>query len=383
MASAVSLSARTSKNGLLGYAIALSTVAFSLLICGALNPLLGNSTPYVILFPAVAFCAWYCGVGPSVLVVVLSLVAVEYRFIPPVHSFKSPSTEHLIDSLAFLLASGLVVTMGAARRRENEKLRNAQRTLEVCVKERTAELDSVNESLSELTARLLQLQDEERRRFARELHDSVGQLLAALGMNLSTTRTEIERLAKAAETLSESEALVQEMTKEVRTISHLLHPPLLDERGLSSALSWYIDGFEKRSKIKVDLELPEDLGRLSREHELAIFRVVQECLTNIHRHSGSPMAKIRIVYSDGLVLVEVEDQGKGIPAERLVEMDSVGVPGVGVRGMRERIRQLGGRLDIKSGSNGTKVEVCLPVTASSPVPLETSLRQSQTEKAPV
>src|SRR4029077_5504137 len=180
----------------------LSTVAFSLLICGALNPLLGNSTPYVILFPAVAFCAWYCGVGPSVLVMVLSLVAVEYRFIPPLRSFKSPSTEHLIDSLAFLLASGLVVTMGAARRRENEKLRNAQRTLEGLVKERTAELDSVNESLSELTARLLQLQDEERRRFARELHDSVGQLLAALGMNLSTTRTEIERLAKSAETLS-------------------------------------------------------------------------------------------------------------------------------------------------------------------------------------
>jgi signal transduction histidine kinase len=247
MASAVSLSARISKNGLLGYAIALSAVVFSLLICGALNPLIGNSAPYVIFFPAVAFCAWYCGVGQSVLVVVLSLGAVEYRFIPPVHSFKSPSTQHLIDSLAFLLASGLVVAMGAARRRENEKLRNAQRTLEVCVKERTAELDSVNESLRELTARLLQLQDEERRRFARELHDSVGQLLAALSMNLSTARTEIERLARAAETLSESEALVQEMTKEVRTISYLLHPPLLDERGLSSALSWYINGFEERS----------------------------------------------------------------------------------------------------------------------------------------
>jgi signal transduction histidine kinase len=367
MASAVSLSARTPKNGLLVYAAALSAVAFALLICGALSPLLGNSGPYVILFPAIAFCAWYCGVGPSILVVVLSLVAVEYRFIPPMHSFKIPSTEHLIASLAFVLASVLVVTMGEARRRENEKLRNSQRTLEACVKERTAELDSVNESLRELTARLLQLQDEERRRFARELHDSVGQLLAALSMNLSTTRTEIERLAKAAETLSESEALVQEMSKEVRTISHLLHPPLLDERGLLSALRWYIDGFEERSRIKVDLELPDDFGRLSRELETAVFRIVQECLTNIHRHSGSPIAKIRIAYSEGLVLVEVEDQGKGIPKERLIEMDSAGLPGVGVRGMRERIRQLGGRLEIKSGSHGTKVEACLPMAASSTV----------------
>ena len=365
MASAVSLSARTSKNGLLGYAIALSAVAFSLLICGALNPLLGNSAPYLILFPAVAFCAWYCGIGPSVLVVVVSAIVVEYRFIPPEHSFKIPSTEHLIDSIAFLLASGLVVIMGEARRRENQKLRDAQRTLEVRVKERTAELDNVNGSLRELTARLLHLQDEERRRFARELHDSVGQLLAALSMNLSTTRTEIERLAKAAETVQESEALVQEMSKEVRTISHLLHPPLLDERGLSSALRWYIDGFEERSRIKVDLELPDDFGRLPRELETAIFRVVQECLTNIHRHSESPIAKIRIAYSDDLVLVEVEDQGKGIPNERLIEMDSAGLPGVGVRGMRERIRQLGGSLEIKSGKNGTIIRAALPTASTS------------------
>src|SRR6266568_6770558 len=162
MASPVSHSARTSKNGLLGCVIALSAVAFALLICAALSPLLGNSAPYVIFFPAVAFCAWYCGVWPSVLVVVLSLVVVAYRFIPPEHTFKIPSIEQFIDSLAFLLASGLVVTMGEARRRENERLRDAQRTLEARVKERTAELDSVNDSLRELTARLLQLQDEER-----------------------------------------------------------------------------------------------------------------------------------------------------------------------------------------------------------------------------
>jgi signal transduction histidine kinase len=299
-----------------------------------------------------------------VVVVVLSLVAAEYSFNSSMQ-FRIPSTAHLIDSFAFLLASGFVVTMGEARRRENEKLRKSQRALEVCVKERTVELNSVNESLRELTARLLQLQDEERRRFARELHDSVGQLLAALGMNLSTARSEIERLTKTAATLSESETLVQEMSKEVRTISHLLHPPLLDERGLTSALRWYINGFEERSGIKVDLELPDDFGRLSRELETAVFRVVQECLTNIHRHSGSAVAKIRLEYSDGLVLLEVEDHGKGIPGERLIEMDSAGLPGVGVRGMRERIRQLGGSLDIKSSSSGTIIRAGLPVGTTS------------------
>jgi signal transduction histidine kinase len=364
MASAVPLSVRTSKNGLLVYAVALSAITVAVLIHGALNPLLGNSVSYVIFFPAVAFCAWYSGVGPSVVVIVVSLVAAEYSFNPPMQ-FRAPSTAHLIDSLAFLLASGLVVTMGEARRRENEKLRKSQRTLEVCVKERTAELDSVNESLRELTARLLQLQDEERRRFARELHDSVGQLLAALGMNLSRARAEIERLTKAAETLSESETLVQEMSKEVRTISHLLHPPLLDERGLTSALRWYIGGFEERSGIKVDLELPDDFGRLSRELETTVFRVVQECLTNIHRHSGSAIAKIRMTHSGGLVLIEVEDEGKGIPREKLIEMDSAGLPGVGVRGMRERIRQLGGSLDIKSCSSGTIIRAGLPVASTS------------------
>jgi signal transduction histidine kinase len=255
--------------------------------------------------------------------------------------------------------------MGETRRRENEQLRKSQRSLEVAVRERTAELNGVNQSLRDLTARLLQLQDDERRRFARELHDSVGQLLAALGMNLSTARSEIERLTKAAATLSESEILVQEMSKEVRTISHLLHPPLLDERGLTSALRWYVSGFEERSGIKVDLELPDAFGRLSRELETTVFRVVQECLTNIHRHSGSVVAKIRLEYSDGLLVVEIEDSGKGISGERLLEMDSAGLPGVGVRGMRERIRQLGGSLDIKSCSTGTTIRAGLPVATTS------------------
>jgi signal transduction histidine kinase len=365
MATTASLSEQISKNGWLKYINALLAVAAALLFCRALNPLLGDSVPYVILFPAVAFSAWYCGVGPSVICVLAALVGAKYWFIPPVHSFRLPTWADLIGMLAFLSVSAFVVAMGEARRSENRKLRRSQGELENRIQERTAELDRSNQSLRELTARLMQLQDEERRRFARELHDSVGQVLAALSINLSIAQTDLERLTKTASTLRESEMLVQDMSKEVRTISHLLHPPLLDEAGLSSALRWYVEGFAERSKIKVDLEFPNGFGRLSRELETAIFRVVQECLTNVHRHSGSSIAKIRITHADGLVLVEVEDQGKGIPPEKLIEMDSAGVPGVGVRGMRERIRQLGGRLDINSGKNGTIIRARLPVVSAS------------------
>ena len=263
--------------------------------------------------------------------------------------------------LVFLLASGMVVYMGEARRRENEGMRREQRSLEERVQERTEALDSVNLDLRALSARLLQLQDEERRRFARELHDSVGQSLAGLTLNLSAMRTDIERLAKTANALSESESIVQEMSKEVRTISYLLHPPMLDEAGLASALRWYVEGFTQRSKIQVEAEFPDDFGRLSQELETAVFRVVQECLTNIHRHSGSLTAKVRIARFSGLVRVEVSDRGKGIAPEKRREMERFGTLGVGLRGMRERILQLGGSMEIYSNGPGTVVRVQVPM----------------------
>jgi two-component system, NarL family, sensor kinase len=151
----------------------------------------------------------------------------------------------------------------------------------------------------------------------------------------------------------------------VRTMSHLLHPPLLDEVGLASGLRSYLEGFTERSKIRVDLELPEDLGRLQRDSETAIFRIVQECLTNIHRHSESPVARIRIKRTDSEVSLEVEDSGKGIPAEKRQAMDSGGTAGVGIRGMRERLRQLGGSLEINSNDTGTVVVARLPVASTS------------------
>jgi two-component system NarL family sensor kinase len=190
-------------------------------------------------------------------------------------------------------------------------------------------------------------------------------MLAALSMNLSGVRADIDRLTKTKAVLTDSEDLVLEMSKEVRTISHLLHPPLLDEAGLSSALRWYVDGFAQRSKITVDLDCPNDFGRLPREVETAVFRLVQECLTNIHRHSGSATAKIRLRHSDSEVAVEVDDNGKGIPAEKLEKMASAGIAGVGITGMRERVRQLGGRLEISSSGTGTKIVARLPIAETS------------------
>jgi PAS domain S-box-containing protein len=222
------------------------------------------------------------------------------------------------------------------------------------------------ESLRLLSAQLLHLQDQERRRIARELHDSAGQILAALGMNLSLVGSENGNIApRAAKAIQESVGLVQQLSRELRTISHLLHPPLLDEVGLASGLRSYLEGFTERSKIRVDLELPEDLGRLQRDSETAIFRIVQECLTNIHRHSESPVARIRIKRTDSEVSLEVEDRGKGIPPEKRQAMDSGGTAGVGIRGMRERLRQLGGSLEINSNDTGTVVVARLPVASTS------------------
>jgi signal transduction histidine kinase len=360
-----SFSERISRNIFARYGAALAGLLAAYLACRGLNPFMASNESYVVLIPAVAFSAWYCGVGPSILTTVLALLVARYWFTPPVHSLSIPSRAQAVGLVAFLSASALVVAMGEARRRQNEELRRAHGLLEDRVQERTTELNTANRSLRELSARLLQLQDDERRRLARELHDSVGQTLAALSMNLSVVRADIERLTSTAANLTDSEGLVQEMSKEVRTISHLLHPPLLDEAGLASAVRWYVDGFSQRSKVNVDLDLPDNFGRMSRELETAVFRVVQECLTNIHRHSGSSTAKIRLCHFDGQIVVEIEDKGKGIAPEKRDEIASAGAPGVGIRGMRERLRQLGGALEIDSNGTGTIIVARLPITGAS------------------
>ncbi len=358
-----SLSARISGNDFLRYFLAIFSALAALLICGGLDNFAMKGGLYLPLVLAVAFSAWYCGIGPSVLATVIGLVGATFGFNP--HAFAAPAESDILRIVVFLLTAILLIVSGESRRRHNDALLRAQGDLEMRVQERTSDLDAVNQSLRELSARLMQLQDDERRRIARELHDSVGQILAALGMNLSLVRGEVERLSTIAVALNDSENLVRDMSKEVRTISHLLHPPLLDEAGLASALRWCVDGFVQRSRIKVDLDLPEDFGRLPGEVETAIFRVVQECLTNIHRHSGSPVAKIVLRQRHGDIVVEISDQGKGIPVEKLEEMASSGTPGVGIRGMRERLRQLGGSLEIRSSEGGTIVTVRLPAEQTS------------------
>lgn len=214
---------------------------------------------------------------------------------------------------------------------------------------------------AEFASRLQSIQDEERKRIARELHDSVGQLLAAISMNIGVVQSQSNKLdAAAARAVSDNAMLVQQVSNEIRTISHLLHPPLLDVAGIASALRWYVDGFSERSKIKVDLEIPANFARLPTDVEIAIFRLVQECLTNIHRHSGSATATIRLHPQGSLVVLEVKDNGKGMPLEKLQEL-TLGRGGVGVEGMRERLKQLGGTLEIESAATGTLVSARIPV----------------------
>jgi len=215
---------------------------------------------------------------------------------------------------------------------------------------------------AELSGRLLQLQDEERRHIARELHDGAGQSLAALSMNLGAILRERNGLSEsAARSARESVRLVQQVLTEIRTLSHLLHPPLLDEVGLKSALSEYVSGFAERSKIDVKLEMPDGCERFPRNYELSLFRVVQESLTNIHRHSGSATALVRLARLPEEIRLEVIDHGKGISPLVQEKFMAGRSSGVGLRGMRERVRQIGGTLDVISGEHGTSVVATLPV----------------------
>jgi len=234
----------------------------------------------------------------------------------------------------------------------------------------TAELDAreraertvrdSEKSLRSLTGRLLQLQDEERRRFSRELHDSLGQYLAAVKMNLDM----FSNSQPSNKFLSEAIHLLDQSIAETRTISHLLHPPLLDEAGFSSAAKWYLDGFAQRSGIAVKADLPNDLGRLPKPVELGLFRVLQESLTNIHRHSGSSRAEIALKLFPDKVVLAVRDFGHGIPPEQLKNFEAVGTNfGVGLAGMRERLRELGGQLEIRS-AHGTIISVTMPLRES-------------------
>lgn len=351
------------------FGIAFLAAAVALFISGALHSF-GVSSAYLMALAAVAFSSWYCGIAASILCTAVSLLGVEFWFVGPSRQLGGVPSEGWFTAFAFLFAAAVIVAIGEANRRQQSALRREAGELEENVRLRTRELDSTNKSLRELTARLLNLQDEERRRIARELHDNAGQALAALAINLNAVANDLGRLVETIHTVKDSASLVKQMSDDIRTTSYLLHPPLLDEMGLLSALEWYVQGFAERSKIPVEFDCAQKLGRFSREVEIATFRVVQECLTNIHRHSGSPSAAVRITLSDGHLQVEVSDKGKGIPRDKREQMESGGTVGVGIRGMRERIRQLGGSLKVTSGGVGTGTRVAAQLPALEPSPVQ-------------
>jgi signal transduction histidine kinase len=242
------------------------------------------------------------------------------------------------------------------------RLSQAHSELETLIQERTAELQR-------LSQRLLKIQDEERRKISRDLHDSTGQTLTALKISVSFLQDRWKEDPASLAIISDVAQLADKALEEIRTMSYLLHPPLLDEVGFVCAAEWYIEGFAKRSGINVKADIANSHGRLPRKVEVALFRVLQESLTNVHRHSGASEASIRFQYEDEAVILEVRDFGKGIPEERLRLLHGVsGETGVGLAGMRERLHELDGKLEIESVGRGTSMRATVPLCRT-PLPI--------------
>ena len=480
------------------YALAILAALVALSLRHLLIPLLGFENPYHTAWLAVAFSAWYCGVGPSVVTALVGALGVWYWFLPPFHSFALQDRTEVFGIVGFLAFSGVIIALGessrrgfearfrmaavvdssddaiisknldgvitswnkaaervfgyaaeeavgqnitliiphdrryeeteilarlrrgeridhfdtvrvrrdgtqlevsltispvrdvtgkiigaskiardiSARKRVERELRESEQrfrtladALDTQVQIRTQELQRQNaeilrqsDQLRELSGRLMSIQDEERRRIARDLHDSAGQNLAVLAMTLARIEDEAKRdPERLSQTVKDARELIAGLSQEIRTTSYLLHPPMLDEFGLSSALGLYLGGLEQRSGLSIELDIPADFGRLAPEVELAIFRLVQECLTNIHRHSGSKTAVIRIHREPDKIYAEVQDHGRGMSPERFAEVQSHGAGvGVGIRGMRERVRQAHGELTVDSNALGTTITAIFP-----------------------
>jgi PAS domain S-box-containing protein len=487
-----------------GYVFAVLAALIALLLRRMLSPLLGTDNPFLTAWAAVVLSAWYCGIGPSIACILISVLGVWFWFLPVFQSFtfQNPKSE-ISGMVLFSLLSNLIVALGEANRRSKvrlqrevaeriritDELREVKTQLQSRVQRRTAELEIANQGLSrekatvqaqaewlnaandaifvggaeemitywnqgaerlygwssaeavgksphellqtefpiplaeivrqrqlggwegdlvhtkrdgtkvtvssrwttlqngkdqatgwleinrditdrkaaeaarQFTAELVRVQDEERRAIARGLHDSTGQMVVALMLNLGKLRTFGHLTTEEKRLVSETERILQNVDGELRAISYLLHPPLLDDAGLRSALEWYVEGFKHRSEIVTTLEIAPGFGRLSSDLEVAIFKLVQECLTNVHRHSGSREATVRLRRSFGEVQVEVHDSGRGIPTEKQLRLTGNGPAGVGLRGVGERVRQLGGILTVQSTDHGTTIRATFPLTA--------------------
>ena len=379
------------------FTIALTTAVLAILLRGLLDPVLGHVAFYVTVYMAVAFDAVVCGFGPAVLSALGGFLGIFYWFVDPRHSFRIIHPSEIHGVLGCFLTCAVLIVLGAAnrktqlrlnqtivaltneaasRKRAEQELQEAHDLLEKRVEQRTEALSQAlsrlesevavrqqaEDQLRHLSVRLMMMQDEERRHIARELHDSAGQTLAAIKMAVASLQFSGRKAPDFPQLLDDLNALADEALREIRTTSYLLHPPLLDEAGLACAARWFVEGFAKRSGIEVQCDMPDQMERPPRGCELVLFRVLQECLTNVHRHSGATGAHVTLSLESNWLKLEIGDNGGGISEERLRRLNSAaGNAGVGIAGMRERVRELGGTLDIRSSQTGTTVSVALPI----------------------
>jgi len=381
------------------FSIALATAVLAVLLRGLLDPVLGHVAFYVTLYMMVAFDAVVCGAAPATVSSALGFLGIFYWFVDPRHSLLVVRPSEIHGIVGCFLVCAVLIALGATNRRKHlqlneivaalraegvqrqrveQELRDARDQLEQRVEERTIALSQAlhkleaeadmrkqrEEQLRHLTVRLMTLQDEERRRIARELHDSAGQTLAAIKMAIASLEFSERKHSLLRPQLEAVNALVDDALTEIRTTSYLLHPPLLDEVGIASASRWFVEGFAQRSGIGVTCEIAQGLERPTRDCELVLFRVLQESLTNVHRHSGASIASVRLWLDAEHLKLEVTDNGSGISKERLTNLSgAAGGTGVGIAGMRARVQELGGCFNIASGSAGTNVTVKVPVSS--------------------
>ncbi len=350
------------------YGLAVFAASAALLSRAILSPEFGSHYPYHTVWLAIIFVAWYCGVGPSIFAVGIEALGIWYWFLPPYHSISGKNHVEYFGIFGFLTFSAIIIGFGESNRRLLVKRERAERALhdaneelEARVSQRTAELERSNESARRLSARIMVVQEEERRRIGRALHDSLGQYLALLNMNLSLLRAQAETQTAL---FSECASLVEQCLTETRTISHLLHPPLLDELGFGSATRLFVEGFSRRSGLAVTLDLPSESGmRLPKNLEIALFRAVQEGLTNIHRYAEATFASISLKRDIATAQLSIRDNGKGIAPALLKRLrDGTADSGVGIAGMRERLREANGVLEIQSDQSGTILKITAPAT---------------------
>ena len=386
------------------YAVATLSAVLAVLLRWALDPILGHVAFYVTIYIVVAYCAVLCGLGPAILTGVVGFLGVFYWFVDPRHSLMPIRPSEVHGVVGFVLVTAVLMVLGEAtrnkqsrlnssivalraeareRQRAEDELRRAHDELELRVRQRTSELtetlsrlqaevkvrEDAESQLRQLSLRLMTLQDEERRHIARELHDSAGQTIAAMKMSIALIRRIDPSLPALQPLIDDLNALADNALQEIRTTSYLLHPPLLDESGVASAARWFVEGFARRSGIHVHCDIPQKMERPSRHCELVLFRVLQESLTNVHRHSSASDVSVRLRCQANRFELEIADNGRGIPEDRLLHFHaSGGNSGVGVTGMRERVRELGGQFEISSRNTGTTVRVLLPVASRPAAP---------------